>query len=385
MRNSTDPGNRLAVDSDSSNLMDRIMAIGTVERAIIAIEPKVREEIRFQFVALCLCPPAFGYSIHRVAISLLGLSTFAALGLAVVAAYGLFTLDRHYLIQARGDSSESVRKAVIKIRVLSAVVISVSFILTSTYTFRNEIDQVLAGRVELRRTQLEESQRYKQERLGARDAVDRVRRAIEHADELRARAAKREVEQLTAWQEYTDQCEGNTTGNKTRKSGCGPEARGAKRLAERLEMEIAAANRELAQLNPLASGLALAQEKLATIETRIDAEAVGSVGGPRHRVDAMIELLENSFSVGFVMIFWLLIGLIPDVLMFAAQSRMFNHEVFERMRVVQNEAIFAAIARVRQELRQQQTDILRPLDVRLVSVARQEVDFSDSIERRKAS
>jgi len=143
----------------AQTLMERVMGIGEVERRVIGTEPRLRGEIMFQYVALLFCPPVLGYAIFKVAVSLLGMSQSAGLGLAAVVAYGLFLLDRHYLVQARGDSSVAARRAIHKIRAISVGMISISFMLTAADTFHKEIEQVMEATRVARRVELEQTER----------------------------------------------------------------------------------------------------------------------------------------------------------------------------------------------------------------------------------
>lgn len=115
--------------------------------------------------------------------------------------------------------------------------------------------------------------------------------------------------------------------------------------------------------------LAAAKHQLAVIDARLDADAGRSISGSSRKLDALGAMLKNSLSACFAVAFWFLIGILPDTLMFVAQSRMFNHGLFESMRVVQNEILQARIAQLRSELRQQQADKLAPIEVRLEAVA----------------
>lgn len=228
------PRTQTTVVPNAGQFMEWLMAISGIEREFIAADPRLRREIWFQVVALILCPLSLGYAVFNVAVSLLGYPAPNALILASVAAFSLFALDQNYLVQARGDSSEGIRKAIYKIRFVSIAIITMSFVLMATDTFSTDIDRVLAEAKHLRRAQLEQSPQYKLEMDSARDAVARAGQATKRVDELYAHVAQLQVNQAAAWEEYTNQCNGNTTGNRTRKRGCGPEAGGAKATATRL-------------------------------------------------------------------------------------------------------------------------------------------------------
>ena len=354
---------------DAGRFLEWLMAIGEVEREFVAVDPRMRREIWFQAVALILCPLSFGYAIFNVATSLLGNSEPSALGLAVVAAFSMFAIDKHYLIQSRGDSSEDVRKAIYKVRFISIAIITLSFMLMATSTFDKDIERVLDGAKSLRRSQLEQSLQYKLELDGARDALVRAEQAAKRADELRIRIAQIQVERARAWEGQKNECEGNTTGNQVRREGCGKKARGYEAEANRLGLEIEAAEQELAQLGNVAERLADAKQRKEEISARIEVDAGRSVSGSQPKLDALWTLVRSSLSACVAVLFWFLIGMIPDTLMWFAQSRMFNHDLFARMRSVQNEVMQARITQMRGDLRQKQANKLAPIEVRLAAVA----------------
>jgi hypothetical protein len=84
----------------------------------------------------------------------------------------------------------------------------------------------------------------------------------------------------------------------------------------------------------------------------------------------MVPPLQNNLSACVAVAFWLLIGALPDLLMLAAQRRMFNHDLFATMRSVEHEDLEAHLAQMRRELRQHHTDRLVPLEVRLAAAPR---------------
>lgn len=87
------------------------MGIGDIERRIIRSDPQLRLAISFQFGALVFCPPFLAYAVYKVAVSLFGMSSAAALVLAGSVAFGLFIIDRLYLAELRGDASATARRA----------------------------------------------------------------------------------------------------------------------------------------------------------------------------------------------------------------------------------------------------------------------------------
>jgi len=357
------------VTHDAGQFMEWLMAIGEVERELLATDPQIRREIWFQAAALILCPLSFGYAIFNVATTLLDHSAPSALVLAVVAAFSMFTIDNHYLIQSRGVTSEDVRKAIRKVRLLSVTIIALSFTLMAASTFEKDIQRVLDGAKTQRRSQLEQSLQYQLELDGARDGLARSEHAAKRADELRTRLAQIQVEQARAWEGRRNECEGNTTGNLVRSEGCGKKARGFEAEANRLAQEVEAARQELAQLGNVTDRLATAKQRNEVISARIEADAARSVSGSQPKLDALWTLMKSSLSACVAVFFWFLIGMIPDTLMWFAQSRMFNHDLFVSMRSVRNEVVQARISQLRGDLRQSQTNKLTPINVLLAEVA----------------
>lgn len=352
----------------ASSLMERLMAIDAVERQTLRKDPKVRQEIGFHFIALVFCPPFLGYAIYKVAVSLFGLGMVSASLLAGSVAFGLFAIDRYYLVQARGNTSPTVRRAIYKVRAVSVAMIASSFILTAADTFSDSIAQVLDAAKAARRAELEQSVRYKLAWDQAQDALTAAGEAAKRAEEAHARIARLKIDQAAAWEEYRNQCDGNTSGNVTRRSGCGPKARGAEAAANRLGLEITAQEQDLARLGDIEGRAAAARRQFEQIDARLDAEAARAVGGVPQKLDALILMLENGWSARFTVAAWFLIGLVPDLLLFVAQSRAFNHELFVQARQVQNEAVMASLAQIRRELREEQANGLAPLEVRLTAV-----------------
>jgi len=357
-----------ATSADKGTVMERLMAINEVERQIIRTDPKLRLEIGFQFVALVFCPPFLAVAVYKVAIGLFAMSSAAALLLAVSVAFGLFTMDRFFLVELRGDASASARRAVLKVRALSVALIATSFVLSAADTFKDEISQVLDAAKAARRTELEQSARYQAEWAEARNAMAAASEATKRAEEAHAQIARLKIEQARAREEHTNQCQGNTTAHKKRVPGCGPEARGAEAAANRLGLEIQTAEQDLIRLGNVEERMLAARRQFEKIDTRLDGEAARAVGGAPQRVDALILMLENGWSARLAVGYMFLISLIPDTLLLIAMGRVPNHDLFVQMRQIQNETVMARLAQIRRELRQEQANGLAPLEVRLTSV-----------------
>ncbi|EGV32676.1 hypothetical protein ThidrDRAFT_1161 [Thiorhodococcus drewsii AZ1] len=370
-----------AAGLEGRSLLERLMAVGTIERDIIAGNPKLRREIAFQALALILCSISLGYAVYRVAISLLGFPVFHALPLATLAAIGLFALDHHYLIQARGNGADDIRRAIYQVRFVSIVIIMLSFSLMTTDTFHADIERILAEAKEVRRATMEQSPQYALELGGAREAMVQATAAIGREEELQLRLRALQVELGRALQDMQDEIQGNETDGKIRVGGFGPRARGFRTTAERLGREIATTKEELGRIGDPQDRLTTAKQRLATVEQRLQNELNIAYGGRSQRLEAMGMLLKSSSSAWIAVTFWILIGTLPDLMMFAAQRRMFNHDLFEAMRAAEHEDLRAEIDRLRRMLRQRQTDRLTPIEVSLTAAPLSEAS-GDAAETR---
>lgn len=350
---------------------DWLMAVGEAERGLIARTPRLRREVRFQALALVMCPASLGYAVYKVAISLLGYTVLGAAPLATLSAISLFALDQHYLVQARGNAAADIRWAMYKVRAVSIAIISLSFALMATDTFRTDIDRVLAEARQSLRAQLEQSPRFQAELQAARESVDSSAEAGGRVQELRAQLARLRSERARALEDMNNEIQGNSTGNLSRQAGFGPKARGFAAAAERLGAEIKAVEEELRQQGNPAAGLAAAKRQLAAIDARIEQETALAMGGSTQRLDALGTLLEHNSSARVAVTFWLLIGALPDLLMLAAQRRMFNHDLFAALRQVEQQDLQAQVAQLRGMVRQRHTDRLTPTEVRLTAATSQ--------------
>lgn len=358
------------------SLVERLMAVSETERDFIIEHPKLRREIGFQALALILCPVSFGFAVFKVAIYLLGYAPPVATALAGMAALMLFMLDQHYLIQARGNASPEVQRAVLKVRIFSIMLISLSFGLMASYTFHADIDRLLAEAKEAKRAELAQSPKYAQAIASARAALERAEEAQRAAADLRAEVLRLQVLRASALQNMRNELEGNIINGKQIAAGYGPKARGYQAAAERLGREIQAVEQRLVDLGDAPAQVAEARGRLAKLARQIDAEVQLAVNGPSRRLDALGQLLQSSFSACLAVCFWMLIGMLPDLLMFAAQRRSFNHELFRAMRAVEEEDMQANIAHLCRRLRQRQADRLAPLEVRIAAVPK-DAAFAD--------
>ncbi len=351
------------------SFVERLMAVSEVEHGVITRTPRLRRELRFQALALFLCPVSLGYAVYKVALSLLGYTLFNAAPLAFLAAFSLFALDQHYLVQARGNGAEDVRWGMYKVRIISILIISLSFALMATDTFRSDIERVLAEARQTLRAQLEQSPRFRAEFEAAREAVARTAEVGGRVQTLSEQLSRLQTERARVLEEMNNEIQGNSTGNLARQAGFGPKARGFAAAAERIGLEIKAIEDELRQRGDPEEGLAAAKRQLGFVDARIDQETELAFGGRMQRLEALATLLEGSLSARVAVAFWLLIGALPDLLMLAAQRRMFNHDLFAALRQVEQQDLQAQVAQLRYALRQRHTDRLTPIEVHLTAAA----------------
>lgn len=346
-------------------LMELVMGIGEVEKKTIAAEPRLLEELWFQFLALVLVTPVLGFSLFKTTITLIS-SPLTGFGLAFMVALVLGLLNRHFIIQARGDRSGMARRGMLKVRFVSVILITSSFVLSAGDILRQEIDELLAETKAARRAELEQSDRFKNELLIAKEAVNLARQDLLRAQQLHDRVAQLKVDRARAFEDAKNELEGNVSANGViRQAGPGPRERGAHASAARLGMELEAAKDDLARLGDPKVRLEAAQRQLAQINGDLDDEAAKSVGGGSHKLDGLFLILERSWTAVILMTILFFLGLVPDLMMWFAQSRMANHELWATMRQLQDEVILARLSTVRRQLRQEQANGLAPVEIRL--------------------
>lgn len=370
-----------AVDAGTKPFLARFMALGDVEWEIAQIDPRLYCELRYQAMALLLCAPCFGIAIFNVAINLLGYPLFAAVLLGAVAAFGLYLIDQHFLIQGRG-TGEDVRRSIIKVRIWSLAIIAISFALMATHSFRDDINRLLSEEGGKQRLQLAQSPQYRGALDSARQAVSSATAVVNRADVLRQQITRKESARSAALMETRNELEGNQTGNHTRVVGPGPKSRGFAAEANRLQDEIKADQLELSQLGDVAERLTKATQILRGIEERIERDVQITTKGASKKLDALFTLLSSNASACLAVLFWIAVGMIPDMLMWFAQGRSANHDLLANIRVLQREVLDARLSRRRAELRRQAGEGLMPMDVRLAATTQPAMAFSDTSARR---
>lgn len=350
------------------SLVRRGMTIDDFERSICLKNKKAYGEIQFQCLALVFCTASFGFSVYNVALGLLDYSTVAAIMLGIIGALGLGLIDRHYLIQGRG-AYQSLRLRIIKVRIISLLIVLLSFFLMATVTFRADIDGVIAEETARRKQELMASPEYEEPLKAARNEIGLAAAMIARRDELSRQVTELTAQAKQARGEERNECAGNTTktatGLITRDHGCGPRARGHAVAAQTLDDQ---ANTKAAELKAIVNPeerLRKAQQELVAIETKIANEAAANTQGAVRRLDVLFDMLGEKPSAILVVAFWVSIGMIPDLLMFVAQARPFQDESFNIAHRLQGQSMAALQERLRLEERRKNADGLEPIDVRL--------------------
>jgi hypothetical protein len=342
----------------------RFMAVSDREWRAIKSVPRLYREIKFHVSTLALCTASFGFAVANVAHGLLDYAWLAAICFGGVAAFGLYTIDKHFLVQARG-AGDANRSGIRKVRFASMFIVGLSFVLLATDSFREDIDRVLAQEGGHVRSNLEQSDEYAPELQSAHASVDAADRAVSRASELVTEIARLKVKQSAEMEGVTNECEGNVVDGQVFHPICGPKARGHKAEADRLGREIDVDQAELRQLGDVSGKQTAARTALSQINNHIDADVARATQGASKKLDAIVGLVASNLSAALAVLFWIAVGMIPDALMFLAQGRAFNHETFAKARTVDEEVSEADLASARSDDRQQRTDALKPIDVKI--------------------
>lgn len=350
-----------------------MLAMSDVEWEVVQAHSRARQEVGFHALALVLSPVFFWFAIDNVAVNLFGYPVSRAAALALVVTVGLFAVDRYFLLQSRG-APETTRGAIRRIRFVSFAIIGLSYGLMGIHTFKGDINRLLFEGAQRQRAVLEQSPEYAAGLKSARNALTLASVAAGKAASLQVQIANLKARRAVEQAGYVNQCEGNTTDGKTRLKGCGPIARGHRVAEQALDQQILATKQELARFETTAGQQSADQTRLDRINEAITAEVNRTTDGPTERLDALWHLLRTRPSAAFVCLFWVLIGMIPDAVMFFAQSQPFNHALFVRVRQMENEVIEAKLGNLRAELRRRQAADLAPLEVRLTAVAQAQQD-----------
>ncbi|WP_345793320.1 DUF4407 domain-containing protein [Thauera sp. JM12B12] len=345
----------------------RFMAVCPHEWELIQTAPRLASEIVFHALAIIYCALFFAWAVFNIALGAFGYPLFAAALFGVTAGTALATIDRHVRIQTRGAPNVS-RLGSYVVRIGSLFIVAISAFLMSMNTFHDDIDRVLARQSQAQRAQIEQDAQFRPELEAARQAVSRTAAAAARADQLQAAIAQMVAEQAQEWANERNECEGNVTGNVARVRGCGTKAGGHRVNAERLGRQIDAARQELAQLGDVETRSADARARLSAINTRIDAEVRRIIGGHFKRVEALLQMTFSEPAAQLTVGFWLLVGMLPEMMMWIALNRSANDETFALVRRVQDRALAAQMARYSEQLRDVSAEGLKPLEVRLAAV-----------------
>lgn len=345
----------------------RFMAVGDGEWELLQSYPMLSAEVVFHAVAILYCSAFFGWANFNIALGLLGYPVPGALLFALGALFGLGTIDRYMRIQSRG-AADNYRTAILKVRLASVLIVAMSSFLMATNTFRDDIARVLGDDARALKARLEGRPDYAVELASARQELDAAAKVTAQADETRRNLERFTMERAQELAAAKDECEGNVTGNEIRRRGCGPRARGHETAAQRLAQQIEASQTELQQLGDVQARQHLAQTRLAKVNLKLDETVAAMAQGQSKRLEALVFLMQTSFAAVFSVLFWILVGMLPDVAMWIAFGRSPNDASFANVRKLQEEAFTARLTKYRAELRAQAAEGLRPLDVRVALV-----------------
>jgi hypothetical protein len=346
----------------------RFMAVDGPAWDAIRSDSRLGTEIVFQAIAVLYCSAFFAFSTFNIAAGLLGYPVLAAAAFGLCAAFGLGSIDRQLRIQSRGVQNAS-RGLIFHVRAGSMTIVAISGLLMAAHTFRDDVEAYLFAVAQEVRAGLEASPQYAPALESARSEVAQASQARERADALRQEISRIRVEEARAWESHKNECEGNTTGNQARVPGCGVRARGHAATATRLGQERESLAAELSEHDDADERLLLAQATLAQIDEQIDADVALTVQGASKRIEALFALLRTNWAAALTIVFWVMLGMLPDLMMWIALSRSPNEATYEVLRGVQDAAIRARLAQLRSTLRMHQAEELAPLDVRVTPLA----------------
>lgn len=353
--------------SSLRRLPARFMAVSDAEWALLRTVPRLSAEVVFHATAILICSLYFGWIVFRIASGLLGYPPLGAATMGVLLGFVLGTLDRHVRIQSRG--APGAYKGVVKfVRGVTISIVSIGGFLVAVDTFHADIDRALARNQQVQRVQLEHAPQFAAELASARAAMEAATSAVARSDELRSVIRQLTEAQARELAAFKDEKEGNITGNRTRKEGLGPKARGHETAAKRLSQEIAAAQAERSALTDAPQRLQHAQQRLAVINQQIDeALRVLSQGATRRVAVMMFDVLPHEPAAWLMIPFWLLIGLLPDIMVCIALGSSPNDDAFAHIRSAQDRALIAHLARYIEQMRDKAAEGRKPLEVRLVA------------------
>lgn len=357
-RSQTQQGRALV---QSKPFLASFLALGEHEWRMAMSASRIHHDLLFQATALILCPLWFGVTVFNVAVNLFEFSWLNALGMLLVAAFGLWVIDSHYLIQTRGI--EGGLGGILKVRLATLVLLAISSMLMATFSFKDDIDRVLNEERAVQRAELEQSPQFRLAPL--REEVGHAEEAAVRVTELRLAIGQLELDRTQALESMRNECEGNTTDGRARARGCGARARGYEAAAERLSKQIAVLVTQQAQAETLAKTLPKAQAKLANVEKSIDEAAVSSTGGPTKRLAVLVGLMIAAPWNFLIVVWWVALGTILDLPIWMAQGRAFNRKDYVAARKLDQQALDLKLAQWQAQLREQQAAALPEIEVGL--------------------
>lgn len=355
------------VDSARRRLA-RFMAVDDGLWSAMQVDSKLGADIVFQGLALLLCSTYFGWAIFNIASNLLGYPLPGAVLSTLMIAGCLGATDRHVMIQSRG-APDLFRALSIKIRLLSVCIIAIGSFLMATNSFKDDIGRVLFEQGRQQRAALEASPEYAAELGFERNRLRAGERQLARISELHQEHMAITDELARTWEARENECQGNTTKGQTRVRGCGAKARGHEAAANRLRQQLEAVQAELAQLEGVPASIGATKTRLDEINRRIEADVERSVRGPSKKIGALIALVRTNAVAALTVAVWLLIGMLPDVMMWIALGRSPNAAAHTRARVILEQAFDGGLARLRAELREKQAEGLAIIDFRPAPIA----------------
>lgn len=359
----------------SARLLARFVAVEGAEWDLVRSDAKLGREIVFCALAVLFCSGYFVWTIFSTAQGLLGYSFPAAALFAVLSAFCLASIDMHVLIQSRG-AADSLRKMGVKVRLLTMIIVAIASFLMSATTFKDDIDRMISEEAAELRAKLEVSPKFGRDFAAASAALDKASQAAARADELAREISSTKVNQARERAESMNECQGNASGNLLRVVGCGPKARGHATAARLLGDEIAAKQDELTRLGNVAEGLELARRRLAEVNAAIDSAVFARVQGKSKRVETLWILVCTKPLALMTVAFWILVGMLADVMMWIALARSVNAAAYKSLREIQDLAFGARLAKYRAEIRRQEAEGHALLEVRTHALAKPQVSGS---------
>ncbi|KPF84176.1 hypothetical protein IP70_16675 [alpha proteobacterium AAP38] len=288
----------------------------------------------------------------------------SAVIMGAIAGVALGTMDQHLLIQSRGVIDGGIRAMRWKIRLLSVLVIVLAFLLSAVATFKDDIKRKLATAGETYHAALiTDGGLFAAQWDKATADLNRAAAAADKEAELKRAISNLTTQEIDERMEWKLECDGATTGNQTRVKTCGPKASGHETTANAMLAEIAAKRRELTQLGNTATNLEAARDRMTELGKQVDAQVEKKIEGASRQMAAMLEIVRTEPSSWPVLLFWGLIGFLPDLLIFMAQSASPNRQEWVRIHQLEVEVLNARLGGERVRKRKAAGQRFAPMEV----------------------